>query len=62
VALIQCRCSVQRQCVEIMMGEEPRSIEDRRRKRYRYPADATLRQLETGLTLPGVILDLSARG
>jgi hypothetical protein len=45
-----------------MMGEEPRSIEDRRRKRYRYPADATLRQLETGLTLPGVILDLSARG
>jgi PilZ domain len=44
------------------MSGEPGSVEDRRGKRYRYSADATLRQLDTGLTLPGVILDLSARG
>jgi hypothetical protein len=40
----------------------PKPDENRRGKRYRYSAEATLRQLESGLTLPGVLLDLSNRG
>jgi hypothetical protein len=40
----------------------PKPDESRRAKRYRYSADATLRQLECELTLPGVLLDLSHRG
>jgi hypothetical protein len=40
----------------------PKPDENRRAKRYRYSADATLRPLGSGLTLPGVLLDLSYRG
>jgi hypothetical protein len=42
--------------------ERPKPDENRRAKRYRYSADATLRQLGSGLTFPGVLLDLSHRG
>jgi len=42
--------------------EWPKPDENRRTKRYRYSAEATLRQLERGLTLQGVLLDLSHRG
>jgi hypothetical protein len=48
--------------VEIQMSGAPRSVENRRAKRYRYQADAAVRRLELPDTLPGRILDLSDRG
>jgi c-di-GMP-binding flagellar brake protein YcgR len=48
--------------VEIQMSGARRSVENRQAKRYRYQADAAVRRLELPDTLPGRILDLSARG
>jgi hypothetical protein len=42
--------------------ERQKPDENRRTKRYRYSAEATLRHLECELTFPGVLLDLSHRG
>jgi hypothetical protein len=38
--------------IMIQMSREPRSTENRRGRRYRYSADATARQFDTGLRLP----------
>jgi len=48
--------------IEIPMSGNHGSAEHRKARRYQYRGDATARQLESGLTQPGRILDLSARG
>jgi c-di-GMP-binding flagellar brake protein YcgR len=48
--------------IEIQMTANQRSTENRESPRYRYRGDATVRRLDSDPTLPGRVLDLSARG
>ena len=48
--------------IEIPITTKQRTSERRQTKRYRFRGDAKVRQLETERSLPGRVLDLSARG
>ncbi|MGP8260148.1 MAG: PilZ domain-containing protein [Acidobacteriaceae bacterium] len=48
--------------IEIPITTKQRTSEKRQSKRYRYRGDAKVRQLESDFSLPGRVLDLSARG
>jgi hypothetical protein len=48
--------------IETPISTKQRTPEKRETKRYRYRGDAKLRRLESDLTMPGRVLDLSARG
>ncbi|MGD0796415.1 MAG: PilZ domain-containing protein [Acidobacteriaceae bacterium] len=48
--------------IEIQMPANQRATENRQSPRYRYRGDATVRRLDSDPTLPGRVLDLSARG
>jgi hypothetical protein len=47
---------------EIQMSGERRSSENRQPPRFRYRGETTVRRLDTNPSLPGHVLDLSARG
>jgi len=48
--------------IEIPITTKQRTSERRQNKRYRFRGNAKVRQLETELSLPARVLDLSARG
>ena len=48
--------------IEIPMTGNAGSAEHRQARRYRFRGDATARPLESGIALPGRVLDLSALG
>jgi hypothetical protein len=48
--------------IETPINTKRRTPEKRQTKRYRYQGDAKLRRLESDITMPGRVLDLSARG